>query len=122
MVFIKPLNTQTISNIKTKWLFPFVLCLMPWFSHAQQANTETKEAPAKIELVARPLKDSIMLRWGASNSLLWEEANKAGYTIERVTILRDGKLLSIPEHKILTPSPLMPLPLEKWETAVKRNK
>jgi uncharacterized protein len=115
-------NAQTISNTAITLLFSCAFCCIPWLSFGQKSSTETKEPPSKVELVARPLKDSIMLRWAANNSSLWEEANKKGYTIERVTILRDGKLLPAPEHKILTPSPRVPLPLSQWESAVKHNK
>src|ERR1035437_5738084 len=106
MIFIKlsnpPVGGQAISKGVKRLIisFTFAFLLLPLYP--QKATTEIKEPPSKIELVARPLKDSIMLRWGANNSLLWEDANKKGYTIERVTILRDGKLLSAPEHKILT--------------------
>lgn len=77
---------------------------------------------SKIEIIARPFRDSILLRWAPDNSLLWEDANKSGYLLERVTLMREGRLLVSPERKLLTPSPLLPLPLFEWERAVKRNK
>jgi hypothetical protein len=114
----------TLAVIKSRvacYCFVFLFCLTA-SSYAQKDTTVTKKLKPKIEIIARPLKDSILLRWAPNNSLLWEEANKTGYIIERITILRDEQLLPNPEHKILTPSPLMPLPLDKWENAVKRNK
>jgi fibronectin type 3 domain-containing protein len=53
---------------------------------------------------------------------LWEDANRAGYVLERVTLMRDGSLLATPERRILTPSPAKPVPLNSWENAVKNNK
>ena len=104
-----------------RFIILFCLVCISSYMNAQDDSTKIADRP-KIELIARPLKDSILLRWAPNNSLLWEETNKSGYIIERVTLMREGKLLSAPEHKIITSSPMLPVPLAQWEKAVKSNK
>ncbi|RPD42463.1 fibronectin type III domain-containing protein [Chitinophaga barathri] len=74
-----------------------------------------------IAVLARPAKDSIMLRWAPVSATLWKLANQHGYVIKRFTILRDGKLLPKPEDTVLTKQPLKPLPLAAWEQVVKQH-
>lgn len=103
--------------------FSFIICLMGFLPLASaQQDSAVALARPKIELIARPLKDSILLRWAPDNSLLWEEANRSGYVLERITLMRDGKILNAPVHKILTQTPMLPQPLNQWEIAVKSNK
>jgi len=68
-----------------------------------------------VQLLCRPLPDSIMLRWAPTDKQTWRLGNKYGYVVERYTILRGGKLLDGVERSILTTSPLKPQPLEVWE-------
>ncbi len=103
-------------------IFLILLFWLPNRLEAQDENSTATEIRPKVELIARPLKDSILVRWAPNNSLLWEDANKYGYMLERITLIRDGQLLSAPERKRLTQTPIMPLPLIVWERAVKSNK
>jgi uncharacterized protein len=103
-------------------LFVAFFSLQCTFSFSQEADSKVEAPKPKIEIIARPLKDSILLRWAPNTSLLWEDGNKAGYVLERIVIMRDGKMLEVPERRILTPSPAKPLPLNNWENAVKNNK
>lgn len=108
-----------------KLYFFFLVLYMFLFSNHVNAQEETTNAPVpnpKIEIIARPLKDSILLRWAPNNSLLWEDANKLGYILERVTIIRDGEFLALPERKMLSINPFLPVPLIGWERAIKNNK
>jgi fibronectin type 3 domain-containing protein len=75
-----------------------------------------------IQVLARPGKDSIVLRWAPMKSSSWQLGNKQGYTIERYTLVRDGKVLNPPEKKILTPSALKPYPESQWERIAGNNK
>jgi hypothetical protein len=75
-----------------------------------------------IQIAARPLKDSIMLRWAPSNYKSWDLGNTYGYNIVRYTIMRDSVLLEKAEKTTFTSMPLKPLPLNSWETLVKSNK
>ena len=75
-----------------------------------------------LELIARPLTDSITLRWAPSDYGYWELGNKYGYVIVRYTLFRGDQLLENPEEKILLSNPLKPLPLERWEEVTKIDK
>ena len=74
-----------------------------------------------IQVVGRVFKDRILLRWGTTRPLAWKQLNRYGYTIERYTILRDGKTLPEPEKNILTSNPLLPEPVENWVNDIETN-
>ncbi len=75
-----------------------------------------------LKVLARTSPDSIVLRWAPGQAQQWLDANRSGYYVERYTLLRDGKLLSLPERKLLTPEPLQPWPLDAWEPLVKADR
>lgn len=62
-----------------------------------------------------------MLRWAPGNTALWQQANVYGYMIKRYTVVRNGKVLVIPEETNLTSQPIKPLPLRQWEAVVKQQ-
>jgi len=99
----------------------FSVVLMLGFSFS--GNTQNVEEPTTpgLAILSRPLEDSIMLRWGPTTPMAWELSNEYGYKIERVTILRNHKLLDKPEEKLLTPSPIRPWPMAQWESLVDKN-
>lgn len=110
-----------------KFFICLVLLLMLKAAHTDLAKGQdnqymTTEEKPKIELLARPFSDSVVLRWAPNNSLTWEQANKTGYLLEKVTIMRNGELLTQPERIVLTQTPYLPHPLYKWEGPVKENK
>ncbi|WP_235015808.1 hypothetical protein [Aquimarina sp. AU58] len=74
-----------------------------------------------VKVISRIDDDKIMLRWAASNPQTWQKANAYGYTIERFTIKRNGVKLPHPEKKILTSTPILPNPLETWESFIETN-
>lgn len=80
-----------------------------------------KKKQSSVAVMARPLKDSVLLRWAPVNELLWKKANVNGYVVKRFTVLRNGKVLPIPEQQVLTPRPLRPLPVNDWEQILKVN-
>ena len=80
-----------------------------------------QKKPSSVAVMARPMKDSILLRWAPVNDVLWKKANVNGYMIKRFTLLRNGKLLPAPEEQLLTPQPLRPLPEKEWEQVLKVN-
>lgn len=82
---------------------------------------KAQQQSAKIAVLARPLKDSIMLRWGPSNPQAWSVLNKTGYQIRRFTVVRDGKLLAKPAQVLLTPQPIKPWPLPAWQKKVEAD-
>jgi fibronectin type 3 domain-containing protein len=80
-----------------------------------------QKKPSSVAVMARPMKDSILLRWAPVNDVLWKKANVNGYMIRRFTLLRNGKLLPVPEEQVLTTQPLVPLPEKAWEQVLKVN-
>jgi fibronectin type 3 domain-containing protein len=68
-----------------------------------------------LAVIARPGIDSTTLRWAPLTVDSWKMANQYGYTIERFTLVRNGKVVQPLERKILTSIPLKPLPEEQWE-------
>ncbi|MFZ5973068.1 MAG: hypothetical protein ACOYXA_15885 [Bacteroidota bacterium] len=101
---------------KIMFLF-FILLAMAIPARAQVDSLEYA-----LKVLARTTPDSIVLRWAPTQAQQWLDANRAGYYIERYTLLRDGKLLEQPERKLLTPAPLRPLPLDAWEPLVKTDR
>lgn len=82
------------------------------------SQTTENEIPAGIQMIARPLKDSILLRWAPANYHTWDLGNRYGYKVQRFTVLRDSMFLPKPELNILHPDALLPLPLVKWEPLI----
>jgi uncharacterized protein len=86
------------------------------------AQTDSVRFQETIGVIARPSADSITLRWAPLTFTVWQKGITDGYSIERYVIARHGKVLREPEKKILTRSPLRPLPEADWESAVNRNR
>lgn len=89
------------------------------------SNAQVLDSIRFVELVsvtARPAKDSISLRWAPLNFKAWQSGNSNGYTIERYVMVRDGKVLRVPEKTTLTERPIKPLPEARWEPLVKKDK
>ena len=96
------------------FLFVFIPCL---YSQAWLYDTT-----CGLRLIARPLPDSIMLRWAPVDYRRWEMGNRYGYKIVRYTLIRDEVLLPEPEEKILTPVSLKPLPMNDWQPLVEKDR
>lgn len=100
-----------------KKIFPglFLFLALSFSSHAQQVDTVAYRA------IAKGTKEGIKMRWAPLTPQAWLIANRYGYFIERYTIVRNQTLLKQAEKKILTPTPLLPAPLEEWEQVVARD-
>lgn len=85
------------------------------FAHTVQAQED------RIEVIARAKKSEIWLRWAPNTPMAWHFFNKYGVTVERVTIMRDGKVLDHPEHVQLVGEPIKPEPLACWRTITDTN-
>lgn len=81
-------------------------------------STASVAQQGKIQLVARAQPDKILLRWAPTSSVVWELANKYGYTIERYTVLKDSVLLDPREFVVMTPPLVKPRPQAEWETQI----
>ncbi len=75
----------------------------------------------EVKVIARAVKDAIKLRWGVTTPTTWNYSNIYGFTIERKTITRDGKILIQPEVKSLVSHPIKPKPMHEWETLTENN-
>ncbi len=70
-----------------------LLIAAPLFAQSATDSIEDNSPRhAKIGLIARAYKDSIILRWAPSKPGAWRIANKLGYIIERIKIDKNGKL------------------------------
>ena len=75
----------------------------------------------RVTVRAHVCQDKIQLRWATNSPSAWYYANRNGVTVERYTLVRDGKALDAPERTVLTPQPLKPRPLNDWESIAKQD-
>lgn len=104
-------NYTMLYRIKIACCIVGVVTLMVTHAVAQQVPPEKED----IAVIARPSADSITLRWAPLSVDHWRTANQYGYSIERFTLVRNGKVIRPVERKLLTSAPLKPLPEEQWE-------
>ncbi|MBL0739669.1 fibronectin type III domain-containing protein [Chryseolinea lacunae] len=104
------LNYTMLCRIKKGLVVLFVL-----LSRYSVAQNVAATPPMDIGVIARPSTDSIALRWAPVNVDTWLLANQYGYTVERFTLVRKGKLLQSHERKRLTSVPVKPLEEAAWE-------
>ncbi|MEM9338579.1 MAG: hypothetical protein AAGA66_07600 [Bacteroidota bacterium] len=78
-------------------------------------------AQDKIAILARTNETTINLRWAPTSSLVWELANKYGYTVERYTMVRDTQNLSPRNYNLLTSPVLRPASEATWEPLVEQD-
>lgn len=106
-------------NLKLMPLILFILC----FSGNAQNKLDKENPPikeAQIKVISRAQKDKILLRWAVTTAMAWKKLNKFGYTLERYTVSRDNKTLSVPE-KIVLMQNIKPEPMETWENLIDTN-
>ena len=60
----------------------------------------SQENPS-VQISKEVRKNSIALRWAVDAPVAWQKANNIGFLLERTTYLRNGKLLTTPETKVL---------------------
>ena len=59
-------------------------------------------------------KGKVLLRWAPDNHISWQRANKAGYTLYRKTVIRNGKVIDNPDSILI--GRFQPAQLDRWET------
>ena len=74
----------------------------------------TSQAQPHIAALSKPGKAGIELRWSPMSYEAWQLGLSGGYMIERVAVLRNGKVLEPVERKTLTPSPIMLADKSEW--------
>ena len=88
--------------------------------HGDLGVPEDPPGRARILLLARMDRDSIVLRWAPSNSGGWASANKAGYVVERLTLGTDGKADTSTLVKV-GQGTLLPWTREEWNRRAPRS-
>ncbi|TDO94888.1 fibronectin type III [Flavobacterium sp. 245] len=99
-----------MSKFKLLTLFVLLSCI---------AYSQTKDATVMVN--ARAQKDKIVLRWAVNSAIEWQKANTKGFIINRVTVLRDGKVVPKLEKVLLTPQPLRPEVLDSWMDLIQKD-
>ena len=85
------------------------------FATVAQTKGTPEENPrsARLGLIARADRDSIVLRWAPTKPGAWIIANRIGYQVERVRIQASGALDTAGFVR-LTSAPLKPWTREEW--------
>jgi fibronectin type 3 domain-containing protein len=100
-----------------------VFFVVAWLAGLSPAHAQVDSLNRDpLQVLARPGKDSIVLRWAPLKTDWWLQANKQGYIIERYTLVRNKKVLDQPDKKILTPAPMKPYVEAQWEKVAGNNK
>ncbi len=97
-------------SIKVVLLFLFSITSF----YAQTNRTE-------IKVIARGHKDKVLLRWGITSASEWKKSLKSGFVVTRYTVKKGQHILTTPEKKVLTSSPLLPSPLESWADLIQKD-
>jgi len=77
----------------------------------------------KVEIIASydSINRSVLLRWAPNTADLWLLSNEYGYTLEKYTYQRDGKLLPVPLEKTIIGEDIKPQEEVKWVQPVQSN-
>ncbi len=100
-------------------LFCLVLFSHLTFGQTKPQVTDTVNFTPSIRIIGKYYGDSVVLRWGPSNAMLWRAYNKSGYVIERMEI--PEKLTQKPLREKLNSTAIKPWTLEEWKTRAHRN-
>ncbi|MCX6271332.1 MAG: hypothetical protein NTU44_08975, partial [Bacteroidetes bacterium] len=85
-------------------------------------DTNHNPLEAKLFLIGKVYKDSIVLRWGPDKAKAWRLGNEYGYRVERMEIQRDKKAYTEPYKRLVT-GPIKPWLSEEWaKKSAKDNK
>ena len=101
------------------FIFIFILGIGSKGLSQDSTTTKTREPQLVVKGISKDFK--VFLRWAVNDKFAWKKGNTYGYTIERLTIRRDGKLLDNAVQKIITKNPLKPKPLAEWKSIVTTN-
>ncbi len=74
-----------------------------------------------IKASARPAGDSIVVRWAPTSPIAWQLLNKHGYTIERITLVKDGIVLKDKQVVKLGDAIVKPKPENEWVKWIDQN-
>ena len=109
---------MTFVNFLKKYYQTFIGIAIFWILSPLASAQNNKD---ELRLLARPMPDSILLRWAPVTYQLWLSGNNHGYMVSRTLILKDGEFTDNPVPELLTEKPLKPAPLEMWEQPAEHN-
>src|SRR5688572_2902509 len=78
---------------------------------------QEEEKPG-VKVLAKATDRSIRLRWAPNSPTVWKLANKYGYTVERISMTENGKMLTDRRRVVIGQTPFKPAPQASWETAM----
>jgi fibronectin type 3 domain-containing protein len=75
-----------------------------------------------VEVIARSMGDSVLIRWAPENPLLWKAANAFGYRLERITVAKNDSLLfGKARTAIIIADSIKPYSVEKMEPYIEKD-
>ncbi|MGB3463645.1 MAG: hypothetical protein WBA74_00170 [Cyclobacteriaceae bacterium] len=89
-----------------------LLFVLAWCSSSVAQNR------TGIKLIGKATKRSIQLRWAPDSPSAWQLANEYGYTVERVKLSENGKIVKDQVTKIISDVVLKPASQAQWEAAI----
>ena len=96
----------------------FLLCVIPTV-----ALSQADSVGASFRAIARSTENEVMLRWAPTSLNSWRLHQPYGWKVERLLAEKDSISIEVPVlAEGLTPEPLLPAPLEAWESAVGDSK
>ena len=78
----------------------------------------SQTSKSHINVIGKATKNSILLRWSPDDAALWDLCNRYGYSIERIKISENGKVLKERVTEKLNQIAIKPAPLATWEAFV----
>ncbi|XOV92275.1 MAG: fibronectin type III domain-containing protein [Bacteroidota bacterium] len=79
-------------------------------------KSEAQEFQNGVQIKAKSTGNEILIRWAPSSPITWKYANQYGYTLERITLLENGKVILRPKSEMI--GVFKPAPLPAWEEVV----
>jgi len=116
---------QGLYNVIVHAIPLFVAVFITFYDSNAQGDLPTETASmdsldlfhSRIHVQAKPMGDSIVLRWATDKPGAWVWANLKGYYIERIKMSKDSLFLKSNLVKV-NPQPIKAWPLNDWEKVV----
>lgn len=119
-----PINLET-ARMKHSTLFTlttlFIVKMTSFIVPVNAQGIDSLWSVQAIAVLARPAKDSIVLRWTPLKLSSWIQGNNHGYLVERFTIIDNGLVSKNPVRLALTPEPFRPVAYDNWKTLVEQD-
>lgn len=92
-----------------------IVSLLILLLHAAIFPCQAQSEKPAIKVQGKSTQRSIKLRWAPNTPTVWHFANQYGYTVERITLSDNNKVLAQPVKVILNKLPLKPALQQFWE-------